>query len=168
MNEKIVVPGAYSWLFTQDRSGSVFLGLPAEDKEKQERVFGSEEWRALAPGMLAVISGRIEEGETGAETIAREGWEEQGLLIDPTIISNSFPPITIEQQNAGRHFVINGTGHKFRMTEPQIAHVREKRRVEVIEHGALLTFLQENKNILRPFVYVVGLQLLQEGLLYTA
>ncbi len=39
------------------------------------------EWKASAPGYWCPISGRIESGETEAEAVVREVWEEVGLKV---------------------------------------------------------------------------------------
>lgn len=160
------VDGAYSWIFTEGGEESVFIGLPPEDYVKEERILGEQKWQALCSGMLAVISGKIDPGENGIQTIQREAFEEQALVLALTAISNTFPEVTVEQRSKGKLAVIHGSGHKFRITEAQLNQVRERRSVAVVSHGTLPQFLEDNRTILRPFVYVAAQRILAEGLLF--
>ncbi len=165
--------GAYAWLVSPTGKESVFLGLPAEDVGKSERVPSnptSQGWSSLHTALLGIISGGVDPGEENdlRRTIQREGLEERGLPIEIARISNGLPVLRVEQQKIDKPGVVvfDAVGHQVQLSESELQYLQGICPTVIVAHLGLPDFLQkEGAQILRPYVYVVAQTLLSEGIL---
>ncbi len=158
LNEKLPVdPSAYAWIRGLDLLDTSFvLNLPCEDTGKKEKTLLHPEPVVLKPGMLGIISGKVDNNEDPFETIKREALEEWELDVDPSWISNGLPRFSVKQQRSGLNYNLEAIGHTLKLPYEKIVQLRAKTPVIEVGDEALPRFLRENKKILRPHVYLAG------------
>lgn len=146
--------GAYA-LPKMDKKVVVFT-VPSEDVGKVE---GYEKWRQMKPinpGMYGVVSGKIDDGDrTFADALAREAYEEQGLVKFSSQFTNGLPLLHILQQRPEGKYRFTVHGHEFPITESEVAHLHETRGTVQIDEDQLSNFLFEQSAVLRPSVHAM-------------
>ncbi len=156
--------GVYAWLRWSETT-SAFLPVPEEDAGKSERVAGMTEYIPLSLGMLGILSGGLEDDETYEYAVRRELLEERGLHSLATI-TNTLPPTTVGQLRNEKRVSFDVHGHIIYVDEPLRHGLLQQTPVIEIPDDGLERFLTNEKKALRPFVYQIGMKLVQSGMIH--
>lgn len=143
---------------------SVFIGIHPEDLGKLEGGELSSELQPIRENMYGLVAGKTEGSELFAATVWRELREETGLEKPIHAITNTLPPVTIYQQRPEGKVAFIVHGHRFDVTQADISQINLHSPTWEVSDDELLRFAQEEKDSLRPSVYIMLLKLIFEHL----
>lgn len=150
----VSVEGAYA--IPRLSNSTVVIGIPDEDIGKKESVDSWETLQSIVPGMLSVISGKIDPIDLDPKhTLAREAYEEQGLKRRPEDFQNGLSKVRVLQERPGRRYDFLVQGHSFSVTPQEAEQLSLQFGINVIEDPQLQNYLEENERILRPSAFAI-------------
>jgi len=164
MLNKTIVEASGAYAIPRQGRSSWLIEVPEEDykPQKLESLSDVELMRPIIQGMFGVVSGKIENDETPQEALAREFFEEQGLVIPSSALTNSLPSPDVWQMRGDKVVKIKAHGHSFTIFNSEIDQITQRVRVQRVDDDQLEVYLRDNWQIIRPAIHGILTLVLQE------